>query len=166
LPQSKFDWPQSSCRGHLCRIGANLLPGGLRREAERGLVIERLAGKDYTTLCQHRHDEEAMPQIHRGLRLVLRPARRDEHGRNHDRPEETARRAKGLLAFFADRTPSAVNGKQCREYAASAVERAAATPAGELASGHRSSSPPEHYRAPLAFSGSACSSHSFRRRLT
>ncbi len=49
---------------------------GLRREAARGrLVIERIAGKDYTTLGQHRDDERAMPRRSKGPRLYLRRAR-------------------------------------------------------------------------------------------
>ena len=56
----------------------SMTASGLRREAARGrLVIERIAGKDYTTLGQYRGNEGAMPRRSKGPRLWLRecPAR-------------------------------------------------------------------------------------------
>jgi hypothetical protein len=59
----------------------SMTASGLRREAAKGrLVVERTAGKDYTTLASDRAHEGAMPQAAKGPRLHLRRARRDASG--------------------------------------------------------------------------------------
>jgi hypothetical protein len=59
----------------------SMTASGLRREAARGrLVIERTAGKDYTTLADIERMRELMPRRGRGPRLWFQPARRDRNG--------------------------------------------------------------------------------------
>lgn len=67
----------------------SMTASGLRREGARGrLVIERIAGKDYTTLFYiermrdlYRENEGTMPRQSKGARLQLKAARRDMAGR-------------------------------------------------------------------------------------
>ena len=76
----------------------SMTASGLRREAARGrLVIERIAGKDYTTLGEHRTDEGAMPRRSKGARLWLRRRQGKVHPMGHPRswsrsPHRGARR--------------------------------------------------------------------------
>ena len=57
----------------------SMTASGLRREAGRGrLVIERTAGKDYTTLGGNRSHEGIMPRTASGPHLWLRKERRDK----------------------------------------------------------------------------------------
>ena len=60
----------------------SMTASGLRRESTRGrLVIERIAGKDYTTLGPYRGDEGAMPRRSKGARLWLESEERDARGK-------------------------------------------------------------------------------------
>ena len=71
---------------------------GLRREAGRGrLVIERAAGKDYTTLAEYRTHEGVMPRSAKGARLWLRPEERNLDG---------TLRKRAVWAFEMDRARS------------------------------------------------------------
>ena len=59
----------------------SMTASGLRREAARGrLVVERTAGKDYTTLSSIERHEGTMPRPAKGIRLWLRPEERNSDG--------------------------------------------------------------------------------------
>jgi hypothetical protein len=93
----------------------SMTASGLRREAAKGrLLIERTAGKDYTTLGAITADEGPMPIRGKGARLWLRRARRDRNtGDTHN-------------AIWIIRDGKHTEGTGCRQDDRAGAERALA----------------------------------------
>ena len=62
--------------------GGAMTASGLRKERDRDrLVVEKIAGKEFTTLRQHRTHEGTMPRSAKGARLWLESEERDQDGK-------------------------------------------------------------------------------------
>ena len=82
LQDVPLDPLQLGVAARLAYPDGSMTASGLRKEAGRGrLAIERVAGKDYTTLSAIAEMRREMPPRAKGVRLWLRPERRSASGK-------------------------------------------------------------------------------------
>src|SRR6266853_1421425 len=126
LPSYPVDRPlRLSLAARIAFPDGSITASGLRREAQRGrLVIERIAGKDYTTLAaidemrklcrveNLRHTSGSSPPIADVIGIYL-----TDKANSTARPKETGQRCKRLAEWWGDKTLADVNGTSCRSYA-------------------------------------------------